>query len=535
MTETAKNDKITGNRNIFKEKILNPNSFCVTWEQTPGKGSFEASQTEVIENARKAASRGKIHAISLTDNPSGIPAIAPEIFCAEIKKLGIEPLVHFALRDKNRNECESLLYGLATLDVSNLLVLTGDYPASGGFKGKGKPVFDLDSVQALQLIATLNAGLEYDSSTGKKSILVPTDFFAGAVISPFKRTEAELMGQYYKLKKKIEAGAKFVVTQVGYDARKWHELITWEKINGYNTPLLANIYILPYGAGKTMNSNRIPGCVVTEKLLAKLDEERTAKDKGKAARINRAAEMYAIAKGMGFRGVHIGGHCAGYETMEYVIARGEELVPKWQQLAANFNFPQKDGFYFFEKEEKTGLNTEIMSSRNAKPTNPPIYNFSRLAHSIIFDKNSIIFKGLKPIAKSIDKGPKLKRTFAKFELLNKTALFNCLDCGDCALIDTAYVCPMSQCPKGQRNGPCGGSYEGWCEVYPGEKRCIWVRAYSRLKKHNQEDNIGEYIVPPCNWELQHTSSWLNYYLGCDHTAKRLGIKPPQAKIPKTEI
>jgi methylenetetrahydrofolate reductase (NADPH) len=109
-----------------------------------------------------------------------------------------------------------------------------------------------------------------------------------------------------------------------------------------------------------------------------------------------------------------------------------------------------------------------------------------------------------------------------------------MDCGDCALIDTAYICPMSQCPKGQRNGPCGGSYEGWCEVYPGEKYCIWVRAYGRLKKHNQEDNIGEYIAPPCDWELQHTSSWLNYYLGRDHTAKRLGIKPPQAKTQKTE-
>ena len=533
MTETSKNDKIIENRNIFKETILNPNSFCVTWEQTPGRGSFEASQAEVIENARKAASGGKIHAVSLTDNPSGIPAIAPEIFCAEIKKLGIEPLIHFALRDKNRNECESLLYGLATLDVRNLLALTGDYPAQGGLRGKGKPVFDFDSVQALQLIAALNAGLEYEAAD-KKITLSPTDFFAGAAISPFKRTEAELMGQYYKLKKKIEAGAKFIVTQVGYDVRKWHELITWEKINGYQTPLLANIYILPYGPGKTMNSNRIPGCVVTEKLLAKLDEERTAKDKGKAARLNRAAEMYAIAKGMGFRGAHIGGHGATCETIEYVIARGDELAPKWQELTANFDFPQNDGFYLFEKDEKTGLNTEKLSPRNAKPTNPPIYSFSRLAHNIIFDKNSVIFKGLTPIAKSIDKGPKLKRAFAKFELLNKTMLFNCMDCGDCALIDAAYICPMSQCPKGQRNGPCGGSYEGWCEVYPGEKQCIWVRAYSRLKKHNQEDNIGEYIAPPCDWELQHTSSWLNYYLGRDHTAKRLGIKPPQAKTQKTE-
>jgi methylenetetrahydrofolate reductase (NADPH) len=96
---------------------------------------------------------------------------------------------------------------------------------------------------------------------------------------------------------------------------------------------------------------------------------------------------------------------------------------------------------------------------------------------------------------------------------------------------------MSQCPKGQRNGPCGGSYEGWCEVYPGEKKCIWVRAYERLKKHKEENSSSEYIVPPCNWELQDTSSWLNYYLGRDHTAKRLGIKPPEKKMankPKEE-
>jgi len=528
MVDNQNKDKAIKNRNIFRETLVNPDTFCVTWEQTPGRGSFEASQAEVIENTRKAAGGGKIHAVSLTDNPSGIPAISPEMFCAEIKKLGIEPLVHFALRDKNRNEYESLLYGLSSLEVENLLVLTGDYPATVGLGGKAKPVFDLDPVQALQLIGSLNAGLEYDAS-GKKTVLAPTNFFAGAAISPFKQTEAELMGQYYKLKKKIEAGAQFIVTQVGYDVRKWHELLMWEKINGYKTPLLANIYILPYGAGKIMNANRIPGCVVTDKLLVQLDEERTAKDKGKAARLNRAAEMYAIAKGMGFQGAHIGGHGATYETLEYIMARGEELTPKWQELQQNFDFPQKGGFYLYEKDGKTGLNTEKPANRNAKPANPMIYMFSRAAHKVMFDQNSIVFKWLTPFAKSIDKGPRLKRAFAKFELVNKTVLFNCMDCGDCALIDTAYVCPMSQCPKGQRNGPCGGSYEGWCEVYPGEKQCIWVRAYCRLKKHKQEGSIGEYIVAPCDWELQHTSSWLNYYMGRDHTAKRLGIKPPESK------
>ena len=130
------------------------------------------------------------------------------------------------------------------------------------------------------------------------------------------------------------------------------------------------------------------------------------------------------------------------------------------------------------------------------------------------------------MAKSVDNSPKMKRAFGKFERVNKVMLFDCMDCGDCALFDVAFLCPMSQCPKGQRNGPCGGSYQGWCEVYPGEKKCIWVRAYQRLKKHREENSIGKNTVPPCNWELEHTSSWLNYYLGRDHISKRLGIRPP---------
>jgi len=104
-----------------------------------------------------------------------------------------------------------------------------------------------------------------------------------------------------------------------------------------------------------------------------------------------------------------------------------------------------------------------------------------------------------------------------------------MNCGDCALFDTAFVCPMSQCPKNQRNGACGGSYEGWCEVYPNEKKCIWVQAYERYKAYGEEAAIGAYTAPPCNWDLWQGSSWLNFYLGRDHTSKRLGIKPAQTE------
>jgi methylenetetrahydrofolate reductase (NADPH) len=123
----------------------------------------------------------------------------------------------------------------------------------------------------------------------------------------------------------------------------------------------------------------------------------------------------------------------------------------------------------------------------------------------------------------VDKHKSLEKSFHTFEHGVKVGLYGCQDCGDCAIFDVGYLCPMSQCPKGQRNAPCGGSFEGWCEVYPYEKQCVWVRAYQRLKASHREDTIGENIVPPCNWELWQTSSWVNYFLGKDHVSKRSGI------------
>src|ERR1044071_4830529 len=79
-------------------------------------------------------------------------------------------------------------------------------------------------------------------------------------------------------------------------------------------------------------------------------------------------------------------------------------------------------------------------------------------------------------------GPKLMRAV---EHASKAVLFSCRDCGDCSLPEIAYLCPESQCAKNQRNGPCGGTRDGRCEVN-GFGDCIWLRAYERLKHDHEE-------------------------------------------------
>ncbi|GBE06142.1 MAG TPA: 5,10-methylenetetrahydrofolate reductase [Nitrospirae bacterium] len=73
----------------------------------------------------------------------------------------------------------------------------------------------------------------------------------------------------------------------------------------------------------------------------------------------------------------------------------------------------------------------------------------------------------------------------------------CSLCGECILDGTGGICPITACPKGLLNGPCGGTNEGKCEV-SSEIDCAWVRIYNRLSKINRLKDM-EQIVEPKNW------------------------------------
>ncbi|NLN87501.1 MAG: methylenetetrahydrofolate reductase, partial [Syntrophomonadaceae bacterium] len=356
--------------NRFWDSLFDIDTFSVSWEVVPGRGAREKAQTDVIQAAREAAREGWMHALTITDNPGGRPALSASLLGMEILGAGIQPLVHFTCKDKIRNQIESELYALDRARVHNLLVMSGDYPVEG-FKGRAMPVFDLDPVHVLEMVDAMNQGWQVFAPQGPL-VHQPSQFLAGAVVSPFKATEAELMMQYYKLQKKIAAGAAFIVTQLGYDARKFHEVLQFVRNCAPNLPVIGNIYILPYGTARMMNANQLPGCVVTDPLLAQLDQERQEEDKGLAARLLRAAKMYAFMKGMGFDGVHIGGHNIQYEQVRYVIEIGEQLSPEWLQIIPEFDFPQPDGFYYYVKDPASGLNTPVPINRADRPPDHPV-------------------------------------------------------------------------------------------------------------------------------------------------------------------
>ena len=78
----------------------------------------------------------------------------------------------------------------------------------------------------------------------------------------------------------------------------------------------------------------------------------------------------------------------------------------------------------------------------------------------------------------------------------------CRACGECVLYETGGICPIVRCPKGMLNGPCGGMYDGKCEVGGYEQDCAWVLIYDRLKNLGMMDLFKEYKPPRDNSKLK---------------------------------
>jgi hypothetical protein len=97
-----------------------------------------------------------------------------------------------------------------------------------------------------------------------------------------------------------------------------------------------------------------------------------------------------------------------------------------------------------------------------------------------------------------------KRALAQVERWVKGPMFGCRMCGNCLLQETAFICPM-ECPKGIRNGPCGGSTEERC--YVDETRpCMWYKIYDRAFKMGREEMLLE-VLPPLDWDKTGTETW----------------------------
>jgi len=513
----------------YREMLLGER-FWYGAETVPSRGLGTPDLSDrLVNEAEELLSDRRFGWVSITDNPGGVPMLPPDWLAGVLSPRAERVVVHETCKDLNRNGLEANAWRYASEGFDNVLALTGDYPTEG-YGGMAQPVFDLDSVGLISLLKSMNDGLEVRGRRGQVEKLPPTHFFIGCCVSPFKRHERELMPQYFKLALKILAGAEWVIPQLGYDMRKFHEVKLMLASRGMgHVPVVGNVYILTKTVAKVFNSGRLAGCVVTDELLGKVNKYAAGPDKGKQFFKELAAKQLACFKGLGFAAGYIAG-MAKPETFAAIVdlanSYGEE---DWRDFMPEICFSQPDEFFLFDHDPKTALaeptqiNPEYLKSLEHPPKPGEVglgYRLSRSVHSTAFTRDRGLWGLMRWIFRDWDeqKPGFFGRIARGVERGSKGALYGCKDCGDCSLPDTAYICPLACCSKGSRNGPCGGSRDGRCEL--DDKECLWARAYERLKYYGESESMLDRPAVIYNPALEETSSWANTYLDRDHHAPR---------------
>lgn len=493
----------------FRASLFKDEEFTITFELVPGRGSGGKRLDGLLDFAEAAKKDGRIKALSITDNPGGHPALAPTSLGLDILSMGIAPLIHFSLKDKNRNIAESQLFECHRHGLLNLLVLSGDYPRYG-FHGQAMPVFDLDSPQLLTLIDRLRQTLPLEKGAPGGVMPLPSmDFLAGCVVSPFKNTEAEQIFQYAKLLTKVSAGAHFVISQLGFDMAKYQELLSFCHQNAITLPLMASVFIPSMKVAEIMCQGQVPGIIFPESLVRIMQKEAENQDKGEEARLLRGARMMAVLKHMGYAGVHLGGNNLNFNKIAFLLDQAEqyEATADWEEMYQEVDFPTPSTWYLFPKS----------GPQRDRPHTPSVpFRINKQVHDSSFKPEGLLFPLARAISLRADHKHQVRRLFTFCEKLIKTLLFRCRMCGDCTLAESSYLCPQSGCPKRMINGPCGGSLHGFCEVYPRERLCFWVKVYNSNPLAHPGDLSYCLPLPPKDWSLQGSSSWLNYFTGRDH-------------------
>jgi methylenetetrahydrofolate reductase (NADPH) len=494
----------------FRDTLAQPGGWATLVELVPWAGPLEHQDADRhLAMARTLSSDPRVTALTVTDNAGGHVRLSPLTLGGAIADMGADVVVHVSCRDRSRGALASLAYDFASRGLTGVLALSGDYPVEG-YRGLSRPVFDIDSVALLALLEEMRG----------RGI----DFFPGVAVNPYKGVEADLVPQLLKLDLKVKAGARFAITQVGWDPRSLDELLRWIGRSGAAVAPIAAVYILGRVVARVFHEGRVPGVRLSDTLMAHVEREAAAPDKGRGRFLDLAAMQVAVARGLGYRGVYLAGQRSA-EEVDRVLDRADAYASDWRSLLSEVSFPEADPFRLFEPAADTpylasgepsrayARSRSIGARKRARRSVPIAYKASRMVHDLVFTPGTPGFAAGRRFYEGVER-MHLGRPLHMLEQVAKVPMYDCRDCGDCSLPEIAYLCPESQCVKNQRNGPCGGSRQGECEV-PG-KPCIWAAAYVRLKPYGEELDMLEREPVLTDNALRRTSAWSNAFLGRDH-------------------
>ena len=265
------------------ERALGDGSWVVTVQVDPPLGGSNAGLLEV---ARGLLESGRVGFVDINDNATARVGINSLMSAVAIERdCGLETIPHLTPRDMTLMGLQSALLGAHAEGVRNILAVTGDPPEVGDYAGS-QGVYQVDSIGLTDLITRLNRGEDWNG----RAIDAPTSFFVGVAANP---TADDLELEVERFHAKVEAGARFAITQIVFDLDyfdRFTELLGGE----WPIPVLIEVFPLTSYRLALRLHNEVPGIRVPDALQAELE---AAGADAAAVGFERAREVIEASRG----------------------------------------------------------------------------------------------------------------------------------------------------------------------------------------------------------------------------------------------
>lgn len=270
-----------GTKTGLQEKLAT-GEFVVSVELDPPKGLNPA---KILEGAALLQKAG-VDCINIADSPMARVRMG----CIGLARLiqdhlKVETIIHFTTRDRNLMALQSELLGAHAMGIRNILALTGD-PLRLGDYPNTTGVWDVDSIGLIQVIRGMNEGHDAaGSSIGGKA-----SFHIGAALN-LNMTDAETEQEIEKYRRKIEAGAQFIMTQPIYELAPLLRFL--ECAGKPPIPLLLGCIPLHSSRHAEYLHNEVPGITIPNDVRARM---RAAGEHGHEEGLKLAQELLVAAR-----------------------------------------------------------------------------------------------------------------------------------------------------------------------------------------------------------------------------------------------
>jgi methylenetetrahydrofolate reductase (NADPH) len=276
-------------------RVLRAGKSAVAIEVSPPVGP----NVEFVERYISTV-RGYADAYNVTDNQAASVHMSSLAVSIMLKQAGLEPVVQFACRDRNRLAIQADLLGAAAFGITNVLAVGGDHPRWGDHP-QSKAVYDLDSINVIRMMRMMRDNQVFEN--GARIPRRAPDFFIGAVENPFA---PPYEFRPYRVAKKIVAGAQFIQTQLIYNVPRFEEFMKRIVDLGLHEKVAILAGVGPIRSVRVAEymSKEVAGMDVPQEIVDKMRS--LSKEDGEKYGVDLCCEIANKARSIeGVRGLHI--------------------------------------------------------------------------------------------------------------------------------------------------------------------------------------------------------------------------------------